>query len=72
MKIIGIEGNYGTGSQQEDGLPGIYLIASGGVGSRFDIEALQSQGIPAVILGKAIYEGHISLDEIARFITHNN
>ena len=53
-------------------LPGIYLIASGGVGSWFDIEALQSQGIPAVILGKAIYEGHISLDEIARFITHNN
>ena len=26
MKIIGIEGNYGTGSQQEDGLPGIYLM----------------------------------------------
>ena len=26
MKIIGIEGNYGTGSQQEDGLPSIYLM----------------------------------------------
>ncbi len=53
-------------------LPGIYLIASGGVGSWADIEALQSLGVPAVILGKAIYEGRISLDEIARFITHNN
>lgn len=52
-------------------IPDIYLIASGGIGSWSDIEALQSIGVPAVILGKAIYEGRISLDEISRFIVKN-
>ncbi len=55
-----------------DELPGIYLIASGGVGSWADVEALQTVGVPAVILGKAIYEGRISLDEIAHFMTTNS
>lgn len=52
-------------------LPGIYLIASGGVSSWADIEALQATGVPAVILGKAIYEGYISLSEITHFIIDN-
>ncbi|MDR3137748.1 MAG: 1-(5-phosphoribosyl)-5-[(5-phosphoribosylamino)methylideneamino]imidazole-4-carboxamide isomerase [Tannerellaceae bacterium] len=41
----------------------VYLIASGGVGSAEDIHQLDEAGIPAVIVGKAIYEGKISLDE---------
>jgi phosphoribosylformimino-5-aminoimidazole carboxamide ribotide isomerase len=47
-------------------LPGIYLIASGGVGSVKDIEALDEAGIPAVIFGKAVYEGRITLKELER------
>jgi phosphoribosylformimino-5-aminoimidazole carboxamide ribotide isomerase len=45
----------------------VYLIASGGVGSTQDIRQLDEAGIPAVIVGKAIYEGKISLDELSRF-----
>ncbi len=41
--------------------PGLYLIASGGVGSQKDIEDLDKAGVPAVITGKAIYEGKINL-----------
>ncbi len=49
-------------------VPGTYLIASGGVSSMADILELQDAGIPAVITGKAIYEGRITMDEITEFI----
>ena len=49
-------------------IPGLYLIASGGVSSIEDIEKLQEAGIPAVIFGKAIYEGRIALKELERFM----
>lgn len=52
--------------QQE--MPGLYVIASGGVSSMGDIERLEEANIPAVIFGKAIYEGRISLKEIGTFI----
>ncbi|MEI7828130.1 MAG: 1-(5-phosphoribosyl)-5-[(5-phosphoribosylamino)methylideneamino]imidazole-4-carboxamide isomerase [Prolixibacteraceae bacterium] len=52
-------------------IPGIYLIASGGVGTIQDILALEKIGIPAVIVGKAIYEGKISLEEIGKINTIN-
>ena len=44
--------------------PGLHLIASGGVSSIADIEALEEAGIPAVVFGKAIYEGRIDLREL--------
>lgn len=47
-------------------VPGITLIASGGIGSLSDIHALDQVRIPSVIVGKAIYEGRIPLKEIAR------
>lgn len=50
-------------------VPDIYMIASGGVGCYKDILSLEKSGVPAVIVGKAIYEGHISMDEIK---THNS
>jgi phosphoribosylformimino-5-aminoimidazole carboxamide ribotide isomerase len=31
-----------------------------------DVESLDAIGVPAVIVGKAIYEGRISFDEIQR------
>lgn len=45
---------------------GVRLIASGGVGSAADIEALAEAGVPAVIVGKAIYEKRVSAADIAR------
>jgi len=50
--------------------PGIYLIASGGVGSIQDVRDLEKIGIPAVIVGKAIYEGKISQEEIRKINTY--
>ena len=44
--------------------PQLHLIASGGVSSKDDIEALDRAGIPAVVFGKAIYEGRINLKEL--------
>jgi phosphoribosylformimino-5-aminoimidazole carboxamide ribotide isomerase len=46
--------------------PSLHLIASGGVSSEADIRALSDAGIPAVVFGKAIYEGRINLEELAR------
>ena len=44
--------------------PNLHLIASGGVSSIDDIKALEAAGIPAVVFGKAIYEGKINLKEL--------
>lgn len=44
--------------------PTIHLIASGGVSSIDNIKALEAAGIPAVVFGKAIYEGKINLKEL--------
>ena len=41
--------------------PQLHLIASGGVSSEEDIRELDAAGIPAVVFGKAIYEGRIDL-----------
>lgn len=41
--------------------PGLHLIASGGVSGNDDIERLDRAGIPAVVFGKAFYEGRIDV-----------
>lgn len=41
--------------------PTLHLIASGGVGCDDDIMALDDAGIPAVVFGKAFYEGKITI-----------
>ncbi len=51
-----------------DQYPDLYLVASGGVSSIDDIASLDELKIPAVIIGKAIYEGKISLIELEQFI----
>lgn len=48
--------------------PDLHLIASGGVSSMNDIFNLEQAGIPAVVFGKAFYEGHISLYDIQEFM----
>ncbi len=47
-----------------DKFPDMYLIASGGVSCMQDILDLERAGLPAVILGKAIYENRITLQEL--------
>ena len=44
--------------------PGLHLIASGGVSSNDDILELEQAGIPAVVFGKAFYEGKIDIKEL--------
>ena len=49
-----------------DRFPGLKIIASGGVSDIRDLQALAEFGIQGVIVGKAIYEKRISLDELSR------
>ena len=44
--------------------PTLHLIASGGVSSTDDIFALEKAGIPAVVFGKAYYEGKIDTEKL--------
>ncbi|MBR3091618.1 MAG: 1-(5-phosphoribosyl)-5-[Bacteroidaceae bacterium] len=46
--------------------PDLHLIASGGVSSIDDIKALDEAGVPAVVFGKAIYEGKIKLSDLVQ------
>ena len=45
----------------------LHFIASGGVSSMNDLQELQNIGCSAAIVGKAIYEGRITLNELKRF-----
>lgn len=47
-------------------LPRLNLIASGGVSSLDDIVELERLGCAGVIVGKAIYEGRIDLEDLGR------
>ena len=44
--------------------PNLHLIASGGVSCNDDIQALEAAGIPAVVFGKAFYEGRINAHQL--------
>ena len=46
--------------------PGIRLIASGGVSSIQDLIDLKEAGLPAAIVGKAYYEGRITLEQLSQ------
>ena len=48
--------------------PEMYLIASGGVSNIDDIVALDEAGVPAVIFGKALYEGRFTLKDLQIFL----
>ncbi|MDB5203848.1 MAG: hisA [Ferruginibacter sp.] len=47
--------------------PGINLTASGGVTTMNDLHELEVAGCAGAIIGKAIYEGNLSLEEITYF-----
>jgi phosphoribosylformimino-5-aminoimidazole carboxamide ribotide isomerase len=42
------------------------VIASGGIGSTADIEALKPTGVEGVIVGRALYTGHVDLTKAVR------
>ena len=48
---------------------GLKLIASGGVTSTGDIDDLEQMGCTGVIIGKAIYEGSIKLEQLKRYVS---
>ncbi|HEY0740752.1 MAG TPA: 1-(5-phosphoribosyl)-5-[(5-phosphoribosylamino)methylideneamino]imidazole-4-carboxamide isomerase [Chryseosolibacter sp.] len=47
--------------------PEIRWVASGGVSDIADLNELVNIGVDGVIIGKAIYEGKISMDQLANF-----
>lgn len=47
--------------------PDLHFIASGGVSTMKDLEDLRIAGCKAAIVGKAIYEGRISISELKNF-----
>ena len=51
--------------------PELTVIASGGVGKIDDIVALDRAGVESVIVGKAIYEGKITLGELGKYLVKN-
>ncbi len=42
---------------------GLHVIASGGVGGPADIAAVRAAGLPGVIVGRALYEGTVTLGD---------
>jgi phosphoribosylformimino-5-aminoimidazole carboxamide ribotide isomerase len=47
--------------------PGSFFIASGGVSSMDDLHELRTIGCSGAIIGKAIYENRITIDELKKF-----
>lgn len=52
--------------------PGMIFTVSGGIASMADICSLDEYGLQRVIVGKAIYEGRITLEEISDFINRRS
>lgn len=52
-------------------LTNIQLIASGGITSIDDLLTLQELGCEGAIIGKALYEGYIGLNELRNFLIGN-
>jgi phosphoribosylformimino-5-aminoimidazole carboxamide ribotide isomerase len=47
-------------------IPSLKLIASGGVSCIQDLEILATNGLYGAIVGKAIYEGKVTLNELKK------
>ena len=53
-----------AGLQQQ--LPDVEIIVSGGVSNSEDLEELRRSGLRSAIVGKAIYEGRVKLEDLFR------
>lgn len=49
-------------------IPDLQLIASGGVSSVKDLEELEKIGVYGTIVGKAYYEGRVTLEQLSAFV----
>jgi phosphoribosylformimino-5-aminoimidazole carboxamide ribotide isomerase len=56
--------------QLQTDFPELEFIASGGVTTMDDVIKLKEMGMHGAIIGKAIYEGTIKLDELSKIIIH--
>lgn len=59
--------NFGLYTTLRDNHPDIIFTVSGGISSMADIEKLAALELHRVIVGKALYEGHITLPELQKF-----
>lgn len=52
--------------------PQLHIIASGGVSGQDDLQALRQSGVFGVVIGKAIYEGALSIEELAKIVRNSS
>ena len=61
--------SFGLYEEMLGHFPGINLVASGGVSSIDDIRRLDEMGLMGVIIGKALYEGRFTLDDVRNLLS---
>ena len=59
--------SFGLYSELADSFPSVTFTVSGGISSFRDIEKLEEMGQKKVIVGKAVYEGRITLKQIEQW-----
>jgi len=59
---------FGLYRQIKERYPGLWIVASGGVSSVGDIRRLDEEGIPAVVFGKAYYEGRLDINSLKDYV----
>ena len=64
--LMGPDFDFYTGLK--DAWPSVDVTLSGGVGSMEDLDKAAGLGIHSVIVGKAIYEGRITLKELESWL----
>ncbi|MCX2719552.1 1-(5-phosphoribosyl)-5-[(5-phosphoribosylamino)methylideneamino] imidazole-4-carboxamide isomerase [Lentiprolixibacter aurantiacus] len=67
-KTAKVETSVGPSGVEDREVPGIKLIASGGISGMEELPKLAQIGCEGVIIGKAIYENRITLKELEGYI----
>ena len=60
--------SFGLYERLQSAFPEIEITVSGGIGSMDDIRRLNAMGLRSVIVGKAIYEGRITMEELKEWL----
>ena len=55
-------------SEMQNKFPDLNIIASGGISEVSEIDRLNEMGIFGVVIGKAYYEGRVTLQDLKRFL----
>lgn len=58
--------SFGLYGRLQAAYPDVEITVSGGIGSMEDIRRLDEMGLRSAIVGKAVYEGRITLEQIER------